>query len=218
MAQLSKRLLLVEGAEELRVIPQLIEQATGLPWGEKQQPKLVVIKPTDGVEKLLSPGYIEAELKTSQLHSLGVLLDADTDPAAQWQALRDRCLPSHPDFPAVPPKQGLVLTLTSGVRLGAWLMPDNEQRGMLETFLLMLRPQTYCPKLWQHAEGSVAQAESLGSPWRDAHRDKALIHTFLAWQDPPGRQLHQAVMQKMLDVQAPAAQGFVAWFRLLYEV
>lgn len=218
MALRPVRKLLVEGSDELRVIPQLIEQATGVAWGERNQPKLVDIESADGVERLLEPGYIETQLKSGRLHSLGILLDADTDAGAQWGALRDRCLASCPGFPATPPPEGLVLTLGSGVRLGAWLMPDNRQRGMLETFLLSLRPDSHSPGLWQHTQQAVTQAQQFGAPWRAAHQDKALVHTFLAWQDPPGRQLHQALMERMLDAKAPAGAAFVAWFRRLFEV
>ncbi|MFM7603034.1 MAG: DUF3226 domain-containing protein, partial [Pseudanabaena sp.] len=38
------------------------------------------------------------------------------------------------------------------------------------------------------------------------------------WQNPPGRQLHQAVMEKIFDPQHPNAQKFVKWFKDLYEL
>ncbi len=53
---------------------------------------------------------------------------------------------------------------------------------------------------------------------RDAHQHKADIHTWLAWQNPPGRQLHQAVMERILDPKHPKAQIFVNWFRDLYDL
>jgi hypothetical protein len=218
MAQRPVRTLLVEGDEDKRVIPELIEQATGVPWEEPRGSRLVNIKPAGGIEKLLEPDYIGAELKTAQLHSLGVLLDADTDPMAQWQALRKRCLPVHPDFPVAPPPEGVVLVLERGVRFGAWLMPDNLQRGMLETFLLLLRPDGHSPDLWAHTRQAVRHSRTIGAVWREAHEDKALIHTFLAWQDPPGRQLHQALKERLLDARSPASAPFVAWFRRLFEI
>jgi|JI61114C2RNA_FD_contig_91_711982_length_2037_multi_1_in_0_out_0_2 hypothetical protein len=234
MAQLPLKLLLVEGQDELRVIPQLIEKATELRWGESRdrKPRLVEIKVAGSVSTLLSskqrneegllePGYIETELKTANLHSLGVLLDADLDVRARWQALRDRCLERYPDFPKEPLPQGLVLTPALGPRLGAWLMPNNLEPGMLETFLLTLCPQSYSPDLWQYAQDAVAHVEKRTNgqpPWKPTHRDKALVHTFLAWQDPPGRQMHEAVMENLLDVKGPAAKSFVDWFRRLYEV
>jgi hypothetical protein len=50
----------------------------------------------------------------------------------------------------------------------------------------------------------------------DTHCDKANIYTWLAWQNPPGRQLHQAIIERILNPQHPNAQKFVKWFKNLY--
>ncbi len=97
-------------------------------------------------------------------------------------------------------------------------LPDNSQRGMLETFLLSLRPQSSDGTLWGWADEVVEQAQNRGAPFRSSHRDKARCHTFLAWQDPPGRQLHQALKERLLDPRAEGGRAFVAWFRRLYGV
>ncbi|MBD2171263.1 DUF3226 domain-containing protein [Anabaena sp. FACHB-709] len=47
--------------------------------------------------------------------------------------------------------------------------------------------------------------------------NKAKIHTWLTWQEEPGRQLHQAITYKILNPQHPKAQTFVKWFKTLYE-
>lgn len=126
--------------------------------------------------------------------------------------------PCVPTSPHEPPGDGFLAVLGSGVRFGAWLMPDNRQQGMLETFLLGLRPAATRPELWRHTEAAVDQAKQLGATWQASHRDKALCHTFLAFQDPPGRQLHQAINERLLDAKSPAGQLFVSWFRRLFEV
>jgi hypothetical protein len=46
--------------------------------------------------------------------------------------------------------------------------------------------------------------------------DKADIYTWLAWQNPPGRQLHQAIMERILAPSHPDAQKFGNWFKTLY--
>lgn len=224
------RRLLVEGAEDKRVIPELIEQAAGLRWGERNQPTLVDIAVADpdgtgrsdhagGVERLLAPGYIATEYKTARLQALGVVLDADDDPAARWRQLCGCDLPFAAELPPAPPEDGLVLQPKSGgPRFGVWMMPDNSTRGMLETFLLALRPDNPDQALWQWADEVVAQAQQKGALFKSAHHDKARVHTFLAWQDPPGRQLHQALQQRLLNPKAALAQRFVGWFRQLYQV
>ncbi len=228
MALMPVRKLLVEGAEDRRVIPELIEQATDLRWGEAREPKLVDIvvaaasdspspRHEGGVDRLLEPGYIATEYKTARLQALGVVLDADHDPAGRWRRLRQCCgLPFVEALPEALPSAGLVIAPSSGARFGVWLMPDNSQCGMLETFLLSLRPQSGESALWQWADEVVEQAQSRGAPYRSSHRDKARCHTFLAWQDPPGRQLHQALKERLLDPRAAGGRSFVAWFRQLY--
>ena len=107
----AKRLLLVEGDEDRRVIPELIERATDLAWEDARKQRLVDIKSADGVEKLLASGYIATEVKTANLQALGVVVDADEDSATRWQSLRDRCLSFCPDFPKTPEPDGLVVEL-----------------------------------------------------------------------------------------------------------
>lgn len=216
-------LLLVEGDEDKRVIPEFFERATGMPWVDARRQRLVEIKSADGVAKLLAPSYIQTELKTAGLKALGVMVDADEASDARWRALRDRCLAFCPDFPAQPVPEGFVTALplnqfAAGIRFGVWLMPDNVSAGMLETFLLSLRPQAAASSLWEHLESSVQQSQQHGATWKQCQLDKVRCHTFLAWQDPPGRQLHQALMEQQLDARSPSGRAFVKWFCDLYQI
>jgi hypothetical protein len=95
------------------------------------------------------------------------------------------------------------------------MMPDNQGRGMLETFLSVMRPSG-SDDLWQHAEGACAQATDLGAPFKEVHQNKAVLHTWLSWQDPPGRQLHEALRDRVLSDGSPLAKRFVAWFQRLF--
>ena len=96
-------------------------------------------------------------------------------------------------------------------------MPDNRFSGMLENFLVQLIPEN-ARDLFEVAENCVAEAKQRGAPFKDVHRTKAAVHTWLAWQDEPGKQLHQAVDHRVLDPEKPESQPFVDWFRQLFEV
>jgi hypothetical protein len=72
--------------------------------------------------------------------------------------------------------------------------------------------------LWALAAEAIDKARQQGAPFTEFHRDKAQIYSWLAWQEPPGRQLHDAIKQRILDPKHPEAQLFVAWFRKLYEL
>jgi hypothetical protein len=96
-------------------------------------------------------------------------------------------------------------------------MPDNKMRGMLETFLTYLIPIEN-EELWQFAQEVAQEVKNKGAVFTEPHLDKANIYTWLAWQDPPGRQLHQAIMERILNPKHPNAQSFVTWFRNLYSL
>lgn len=208
--------LLVEGEEDKRLIPQLIE-ANQIPWGENRDTWIVEIEQCDGFEKMVKQGVIEIELKASGREVLGIIADANYKAEERWKSLRNRCLQSFPDLPNELPPAGLVWENETGLKLGVWLMPDNRSHGMMETFLTYLVPNED-DRILAYAEHARDKARSLGAPYKLVHADKAKIHTWLAWQDPPGRPLHNAVMERLLDPCSPHAAAFVRWFRSLFGI
>lgn len=95
-------------------------------------------------------------------------------------------------------------------------MPNNSAAGMLETFCANLIPEEQ-QKSWQQADAAMKLARGVGAPWRDCHSSKAQIHTWLAWQDPPGERIGIALTKKTLDPQSSGSQKFVEWFKKLYR-
>jgi hypothetical protein len=185
--------LLVEGAEDRRVIPFFMENF--ISWGDTKSAWPVEIESFNGIEDMLKPGVIEAELKTSGLRALGVIVDANDHPAQRWRRIRERAIAAVPALPNDIPETGLVAINTDGLRFGAWLMPDNRSRGMLETFLsLFIPPEGQL--LWTYAQAKCGEAKNHGASYKEVHADKARIHTWLAWQDDPGQSLHLAVLAR----------------------
>jgi hypothetical protein len=212
-----QNVLLVEGQDELRTIPYLIE-LNGIDWGNGKN-TIVHIKDYEGYENIIKPGSISTELKADGIEALGILLDADEFPLDRWIAIRNACRSSKAisHIPDELPETGLIIEADNGVRVGIWIMPDNKLPGMLETFLGYLLP-TDTSSLWELSEKTVDQAKEKGAPFKETHREKAKIYNWLAWQEPPGRQLHQAIKERILDPQHPEAQMFVSWFRQLYQL
>lgn len=200
MARSNPNRLLVEGDEDKRVIPQFMENF--LPWGNERRTWPVEIESFNGYADLLKPGVIEAELKTSGLRALGVIVDANDDPAKRWRSIRDRAGKSFPGLPEEMPENGLVAVNGDGLRFGTWLMPDNKTKGMLETFLSTFIPASGEP-LWELVKKYCAEAKNSGAPFHDVHIDKVHIHSWLALQDSPGQQLHLAVLSKTLKIGSP---------------
>lgn len=214
MIMIHEKVLLVEGEEDKRVIPQLVE-ANGVQWGNKEKDWIVEIKALDGVEKLLDKEEIKIQLKASGLKILGIILDADEKPSKRWESIRKCLIERYPDIPTELPENGLIHS--GEIKVGVWIMPDNKERGMLETFLQFLLPENR-KALWNFSEQICQQAKSQGACFKDCHSDKAKIHTWLAWQDPPGRQIHQAIMERILSSDSPQAAVFMQWFCDLFEI
>lgn len=99
-------------------------------------------------------------------------------------------------------------------RLGIWLMPDNRLSGMLEDFMATLvRPDDALLAPARNAVDAIPADHRLFKP---AFRAKAELHTWLAWQEEPGRPLGQAITKRYLDFANPGAEAFVAWVRRLF--
>lgn len=205
----------MEGATELRVIPYLME-ANGVEW-ELECTPVVHIAPNNGVDQLLERGVIESELSASGLEALGVVVDANGDAGRRWNQIRDRCRNEFDVLPNEIPEGGLNVDHRDGPRFGVWIMPDNRFEGMLEDFLLRLVPDQH-GALYDLARNCVAEAARKGASFKGAHVRKAEIHTWLAWQDEPGPQLHEAVKHRVLDPTKPESHAFVDWFRTLFSV
>jgi hypothetical protein len=215
MSASQSKQLLVEGQDDKFAIVGLMEHH--VEWPDRPHQPPVFIDAVGSVSEILNTNYLRTKLKASDLEILGVLVDADDEPNARWNSFRSICTPLFPDIPATLPSGGLVIQNDSGLRLGFWMMPDCSMAGMLETFLKHLIPLSAEP-LWKYSESSFDGACSLGAPCRAVHFDKARIHTWLAWQDPPGESLGRALTRRILDPTAPTAAAFVLWFKELYRL
>jgi hypothetical protein len=186
-------------------------------WGDKKPDWPVKLNAVGSVDEILEIGYISGLLKSREVEVLGVVIDANDSFASRWNTIRQRCAGSFSAIPEVLPKEGLVLENEDAKRVGVWIMPDNQSKGMIETFLQYLVPDSQQP-VWKLAKESVETAVQAGAKCRDCHRDKSNIHTWLAWQDPPGQAFGNAVAMKILESQSDLAAPFVNWFRTLFKI
>ena len=215
MAGFLPKVLLVEGKEDQAAIASLM--SAHIPWGDSPRKWPVYVKDCDGIEPILAEGAISLELKAAGVEAVGVTIDANERFEGRWQRIRNECAGTFPDVPADLPPEGLICRNTAGLHFGVWIMPDNHSEGMLETFLGYLASGGD-KRLWQYAREARSEARKHGAPYKDPHRDKADIRTWLAWQDPPGQSFGTALLRKCLDPRSPVAANYVAWFRRLFRV
>jgi hypothetical protein len=215
MSRIRPRILLVEGKDEVRTLPELLECA-GIAWGSREDPT-IWIEDYGGIEDLLAPGAIEAQLLGTGRKAVGILADADGAADERWAQVRARLSVKLSGLPDALDSSGFVHVEKGFPRVGVWLMPNNTGPGMLETMLLGARKKAPV-ELSLHARESLLKACSIGAQLKEPHYDKGELHTWLAWQDPPGMQIHVAVKAGLLESLSPAVTSFVTWIRKLYDL
>jgi hypothetical protein len=146
---------------------------------------------------------------------IGVMLDADLSLENRWMSIRGKLSRYSYPFPNCPNVGGTVveggLSLS---KLGFWLMPDNQLPGMLEDFCAELAE----PDSLAFAQECVQQAsERKVVTFKDVHRSKAVIHTYLAWQDEPGSPLGQSITRQALRPHTDLAVSFTQWLTNLFS-
>lgn len=207
--------MIVEGQEDKFALIELMGHHINWPNDKELAP--VCVEVVGSADQILATGYISGKLKESGVSVLGVVLDADEEITGRWQRISSLCADIFPKMPDTIPPGGLILENRDGMRFGVWIMPDNNSSGMLETFLAYLVPESSNPVL-EYARHTVTEAREKGASCRESHVDKAHVHTWLAWQDPPGQPLGRALTRKILDPHSAHAVPFVLWFRKLYKL
>lgn len=146
---------------------------------------------------------------------IGVMLDADSPSLiGRWNSIKDKL--GHYDyaFPPNPELNGTFVESTSEEpKLGFWLMPNNQDSGMLEDFCAELAE----PSSLKFAQKCVEQAQTDSlTTFKLVHQSKAIIHTYLAWQDEPGFPLGRAITKQSLRPHTEIAVKFTDWLRKLF--
>jgi hypothetical protein len=203
-----KKILLVEGSDDEHVFKNIC--------GQRSVGELDEIKPQQGVKNLLN--NLPVWLKDSDIEVLGVVLDADTDLAGRWDALKHRLLQAgYSVVPDRPASDGTILDPPADSllpRFGVWIMPDNQSKGILEDFLRFLVPKG--SRLFEHVESSVATIPEADRRFTKLAEPKAVIHTWLAWQVEPGKPFGTAIKERFLDPNCSQADVLVVWLKRLF--
>ena len=93
-------------------------------------------------------------------------------------------------------------------------MPNNRTSGILEDFLRFLVPQPNI--LFDHAKTSVAAIPEGERRFKPLDEPKAVIHTWLAWQEEPGRPFGTAISACFLDPNVPEVDVLADWLKRLF--
>ena len=149
---------------------------------------------------------------------IGVMLDADKPSLeGRWQSIKDKLKNNNHSYllPIIPHAEGTVVeSITDKPKLGFWLMPNNQDSGMLEDFCAQLAQ----PVSLAFARECVQQAqERKVTTFKEVHLSKAVIHTYLAWQDEPGYPLGKSITSQALRPHTDVAVIFTNWLIRLFR-
>ncbi|MGL4595696.1 MAG: DUF3226 domain-containing protein [Thermoguttaceae bacterium] len=235
-------ILIVEGPDDVHVISRLLQYCGSTELRNANDKSIEPLKllfqtrPLD-ISHVADKGNVlngfEKALKfeSKPCKAIGVVLDFDAPNEEQANnidiSVRDviarlqvnGCRWNLPDDFDVLSEQGFIAEPADDdtPRIGVWLMPNNKDRGMLETFLHQLIPAEKLV-LFSHAKQSTDVAKKeFNAPFKAVHLDKAMIHTFLAWMDEPGKPFGISFQNGSFDAKAPLAQLFCEWIKRLFR-
>ena len=195
------RVLLVEGVDDKHVARHVWQRHSA------ESPFCIVEK--GSVDQLLKA--IEVEVKVSGRQAVGILLDANTDPAGRWDAVKYRLEQANINLPENLCASGTIIE--SHPRVGVWLMPDNAAPGELENFVAQMIPA--CDPVWPLAQGYIAGIPCAERKFIPKKQRRAEVHAWLAAREDP-QQMGAAIGARDLQVDGALCQEFVAWLTRLF--
>lgn len=230
----SRNVLLVEGVDDQHAAGHLLRHhglaADFFTFSRGQPPKIeneqrlsIGAGEGEGGFEFLRQNVPKILRLESELRRAGLVVDYDfpereSSQVNRWRSLRQLFREDFDcELPPAPPAEGWtgqIQRAEGTIDVGIWLMPDNQTEGALEAFAARLVSSN--DVLLDYTDDCLDALPEQHFAEKD--RDKALIHTWLAWQQKPNMRIGEAVSRGVFDVEQPLAGRFVAWVRRLFDV
>lgn len=166
--------------------------------------------------------YRQMDLRLSNptsLKALGIIVDADSDASERFcKFIHQLPLNCYDTEGVCFSKTGTVIRPhnDSFPIVGIWVMPNNQSEGMIEDFMMSLTSEGDMQLLGK-ADTVLDELKANGlQRFKDVHRSKAKIHTYLAWQEQPGLPLGVSIKAKAFDSDAKLAHDITDWLKTLF--
>lgn len=208
--------LIVEGKNDIKVIGELCKQRnlpSPLGYEERKYKDFVIV--SGSIEKLRLD--VETVFTVSEITNIGIVLDADVNIASRWQSICDVLRQQgYGDLPDEPSVEGTIIVQANLPKIGIWIMPNNQLTGYLEHFVELMIPEedTLFPIAQYTTQNLI---DSSQSKFRLVDKQKADIHTWLAWQENPGVPMGTAINNKYLSAESPIAIQFINWIKNTFQ-
>ena len=197
------RVLLVEGQDDEYVVSRLLERhKSALSFS-------ILNKQT--ISKLLPS--ISLEIRASGRQVVGILVDANDNMTARWDAVRGQLSKADISPPPSPDPAGTVIVTDGKPRVGIWLMPDNESSGELEDFVVRMIPDG--DQVWPLSQSYIEDIPEAERKFSEGKKLRAQLYAWLAAREDP-RQMGLAIRAHDLEVNGELSQKFIAWLTKLF--
>lgn len=207
--------LLVEGLDDFHVIRELLARHGIAHDQDSRCPWIKTAEPGHNKDALLRA--VIPEIAASGGLPVGFVIDANGSAQETWNCIARKTRTAGVPTPEPIPKDGFVgYSDRYEAPVGIWVMPDNGHVGALEEFLERSIPAD--DALFTHACHAAHEAKSRGARFSEQNEHKAILYTWLAWQETPGRFYSKAVADRFFDAHSEIALRFLAWFRQLYQL
>ena len=194
------KVLLVEGVNDKHVVRHLCQCLA---------PTLTfACVDKDGIDNLLKA--ISSEIKAPGRRTVGIMADANGDARTRWRAIADRLSNAGVLPPDALDGEGVIIQ--GKPRVGVWLMPDNDQPGELEDFVVQLVPERdpVWPRAVQYIDGIPRDERE----FREHKAMRAKLYAWLATRKEP-QPMGTAIGARSLA--GSPAKGFVNWLERLFN-
>lgn len=156
---------------------------------------------------------ITSALKESGRTAVGAVLDANGEVESRWAEISTQLRISGAGTPEYPDPNGTVWISPLSIRIGIWLMPDNQSPGEFEHFVRKLIPHD--DDMLLLAEQYAADAIAMEMKFEAKKMTKAQVRAWLAVQREPGL-LGEAVRAGDLDLTTETLRDFQSWLERLF--
>lgn len=204
-----------EGKFQLLVEGKTDCHATIAIWNHHYAENRFKIKTCESDENVLKK--LNALIVSSQRPNvIGIVLDADDEPAERrLQQINSKIEKYGYDLPDNLNSRGTVIeSVESFPKIGIWIMPNNKDQGLIEDFYIKLAPSEVISHVNEVVENAVKEGYT---KFREVHKSKAVIHTFLSWQDEPGYPIGKSITALKFDCDYKDAISFVNWLNDLFQ-
>lgn len=211
--------LLLEGKDDYEVVSHLLKRHDIKIRLTQQNYKNNVFHICGDVDKLIDE--LPVRIKNKKQSYIGAVFDADTKLHQRWSSLKNSLKKISGDLvlPDAPDNNGTLINgLTDNSKIGIWVMPNNQDAGYLEDFLIKLIPnQEENPLFLLANEATYLARIYKDAPLEFKDHDKGALHTYMAWQekpgDPYGTSLHKPLC---FSHDTEIALAFLEWFKKLF--